>query len=40
MHYFRKRIECLINLGFQYDLRFSEYGEEGVGDIIQDEPDK
>lgn len=27
IRYFNKRRECLINLGFQYDLRFSEYGE-------------
>jgi len=40
MNYFRKRRECLIGLGFQYDLRFSEYGEEGIGDIMQEEPDK
>jgi len=32
--YFNKRRECLINLGFQYDLKFSSYGEEAISDIL------
>jgi hypothetical protein len=37
MAYFRKRRECLVNLGFQYDLRFCEYGDQNVPDILRDD---
>lgn len=37
IRYFNKRRECLINLGFQYDLRFSEYGEDSMSDIFKDD---
>jgi hypothetical protein len=37
MSYFRKRRECLVNLGFQYDLRFSDYGDLNVPDILRDD---
>ena len=35
--FFNKRRQCLINLGFQYDLKFSAFGEEGVSDIFAEE---
>ena len=38
MTYFAKRRDCLVNLGFQYDLRFCEYGESRVADILRDDP--
>lgn len=37
MEYFRKRRECLVNLGFQYDLRFCEFGDSNVPDIFRDD---
>lgn len=37
MKYFRNRRECLVNLGFQYDLRFFEYGDLNVPDILRDD---
>ena len=37
IRYFNKRRECLINLGFQYDLRFSDYGEDAISDIFKDD---
>jgi DNA excision repair protein ERCC-3 len=37
MAYFRKRRECLVNLGFQYDLRFCEFGDPNVSDILRDD---
>jgi DNA excision repair protein ERCC-3 len=37
MEYFRKRRECLVNLGFQYDLRFCEFGDPNVPDILRDD---
>ena len=37
MEYFRKRRDCLVNLGFQYDLRFCEFGDTNVPDIFRDD---
>ena len=34
MKFFNKRRECLINLGFQYDLKFSCYREETISDLF------
>lgn len=39
MNYFNKRRECLVNLGFQYDLRFCEYDNPSVPDIIREDKD-
>jgi hypothetical protein len=40
MHYFSKRRECLVNLGFQYDLRFCEFGDSSIPDLMRDDSDK
>lgn len=38
MNYFRKRRDCLVDLGFQCDLRFFDYGaDRTIADIYCDD---